>query len=771
MFMVRRNQKVHNMKIRRKILYLTTTFFSTLFYTSANAEAPIPLSQQLRVNDSLMQQLSLPRLDNAQLRSRDAAARVNNTAPVLRYAEPMDVSITPENGWQNVRLATRTEQMSVWRMTVNSPGALSLNLGFTDYYMPAGASLFIYTPDGKHRLRPFTSEDNEAHGQLWTPMVPGDTLILEVNVPVDKKPFLRLKLEKVNHGYLGSNMREVYDQVQIMSGSCNVDVVCPEGDAWQEQIRSVAAISTGGSLFCTGSALNNTANDGRGFFLTADHCGINSGNAASLVTYWNYQNSYCRTPGSSDSGGSGDGSLNDFNTGSVFRAGFDDSDFTLVELDDPFDPNHLVYLSGWNANPTLNTSAVGIHHPNVDEKRISFENDPVVRTNAYSNTPNANGTHVRIIDWDLGTTEPGSSGSPLFDQNHRIIGQLTGGSAACGNNSSDWYGAMAANWNGGGTNSSRVSNWLDANNTGQMAIDGMEASNNGGGQDPNAAFSFNCDTLNCTFDASGSTDSDGNIVSYSWSFGDGSNGSGVNPNHSYSSAGNYTVTLTVTDNDNRTDSLTKTVTVGDVNDGELSNGVPVSNLSGSTGETQEFYLVVPADATKVTFTMSGGSGDADLYVRFGSKPTTSAYDCRPYTGGNNETCEFNAQAGTYYVMVRAYNTYSGVSLVGSYETGNGGGDSGSNLNISLSSKDWFRHTIDVPAGTQTLTVTTSGGSGDADLYLRFGSAPTTSTYECRSWTSSNNESCVINNPAAGTWHVGVHAYRAISGVNEQWEYQ
>ena len=93
------------------------------------------------------------------------------------------------------------------------------------------------------------------------------------------------------------------------SGSCNVDVACPEGDAWRPQIRSSAAISTGGSLFCSGSLLNNTANDRKMFFLTANHCSINSGNAASLVTYWNYQNATCRIPGSAASGQNGDGSL------------------------------------------------------------------------------------------------------------------------------------------------------------------------------------------------------------------------------------------------------------------------------------------------------------------------------------------------------------------------------------------------------------------------------------------------------------------------------
>ncbi|NVK88313.1 MAG: S8 family serine peptidase [Gammaproteobacteria bacterium] len=104
----------------------------------------------------------------------------------------------------------------------------------------------------------------------------------------------------------------------------------------------------------------------------------------------------------------------------------------------------------------------------------------------------------------------------------------------------------------------------------------------------------------------------------------------------------------------------------------LTNGVPVSNLAGGSGDELEYKLDVPAGASNLVFTMSGGSGDADLYVRFGSKPTASSYDCRPYSSGNNEDCSFaTPQTGTYYVMVRGYSSFSGVTIVGSYSGGSG----------------------------------------------------------------------------------------------------
>jgi len=164
--------------------------------------------------------------------------------------------------------------------------------------------------------------------------------------------------------------------------------------------------------------------------------------------------------------------------------------------------------------------------------------------------------------------------------------------------------------------------------------------------------------------------------------------------------------------------------------------------------------------------MSGGSGDADLYVRFGAAPTDSTYDCRPYAGGNNESCTGSASGGTYYVRVKAYSAFSGVSLTGSYtEAGSGPTpiDSTTN-NISVGSNAWKRYTVDLGSGYSNLTVSISGGSGDADLYVRRGAQSTTSSYDCRPYKNGNNEECTFNSPASGTWHIDLRGYSAASGV-------
>ncbi|WP_305080658.1 M4 family metallopeptidase [Microbulbifer sediminum] len=196
---------------------------------------------------------------------------------------------------------------------------------------------------------------------------------------------------------------------------------------------------------------------------------------------------------------------------------------------------------------------------------------------------------------------------------------------------------------------------------------------------------------------------------------------------------------------------------------ELDNGVPVSGISGSQGEEIFYTLEVPAEANSTSFEISGGSGDADMYVKYGSAPTTSSYDCRPYRNGNNESCSFStAQAGTYHVMLRGYTSFSGVELVGSYSDDTG--DSWTRSDLSGTRGSWQHFTLDVGEGRSALEVQMSGGSGDADLYVRYGSEPTTSSYDCRPYRNGNSETCSFNTPQPGTWHISIRGYQSYSGV-------
>lgn len=145
--------------------------------------------------------------------------------------------------------------------------------------------------------------------------------------------------------------------------------------------------------------------------------------------------------------------------------------------------------------------------------------------------------------------------------------------------------------------------------------------------------------------------------------------------------------------------------------GELSNGVPVGNLSASQGEMDYWTMAVPSGASDLQFQISGGSGDADLYVRFGAQPTTSTYDCRPYLNGNNESCSFaSPSAGTWYVMLRAYSSYSGVTLQGSYSTS--APNNPPTANFSFSTSDLSASFTDTSSDSDGSVVAWSWSFGD-----------------------------------------------------------
>jgi vibriolysin len=205
----------------------------------------------------------------------------------------------------------------------------------------------------------------------------------------------------------------------------------------------------------------------------------------------------------------------------------------------------------------------------------------------------------------------------------------------------------------------------------------------------------------------------------------------------------------------------------------LTNGTPVTGIAGAKGSTLNYKIAVPAGASNLVITISGGTGDADLYTKFNVAPTKSVYDCRPYAGGNAETCTVAAPStGDYFIMLDGYAAYSGVTLKASFTTGGGGpgpGEIGNNIPVtglsdsgSPTFKFWKTASI---TGGRTLTVTISGGTGDADLYVRAGAQPTTSLYTCRPYKTGNAETCTITVPSGGAvYHIGLRDYSPYSGV-------
>ncbi|HOB53337.1 MAG TPA: pre-peptidase C-terminal domain-containing protein [Acidobacteriota bacterium] len=276
-------------------------------------------------------------------------------------------------------------------------------------------------------------------------------------------------------------------------------------------------------------------------------------------------------------------------------------------------------------------------------------------------------------------------------------------------------------------------------------------------------------------------------------------------------------------------------------DTALTSGVTLSGQSVAKGAWKYYFITVPAGATQLVLKTTGASADVDIYSKYNAKPTSSSYDCRPYSSSGNETCTHaNPSAGTWWLGVYGYaagtfavtgtvtaggTTYSiagsagtaGATVtaggatavsdasgnytlaglaagtytvtpsksgctftpaalsvtVGPNATGKnftaacGGGDTALASGVTLSGQSvaqgaWKYYFITVPAGASALEFKTTGASGDVDIYSKYSAKPTSSSYDCRPYTSSGNETCTHASPSAGTWWLGVYGYAAAS---------
>lgn len=475
--------------------------------TALAAGNPVPTAFTARVKPlARVDSIQLPMLDRAAIRVEDAADESLGKPP--RFAIPRKMSITPDKHgtWESVDADTR-----LWRYVVKTPDALSLNIGFTRFWLPQGARLLIYSPDGKQLRGPITAKDNAPYKQYWTAVVTAPEVVVELTIPASEVAKLELEIGQVGQGYrgFGSEKSGKGGLPPDSSGACNMDVKCLlSADPWQDNVRAVAAYTLGGSRHCSGSLVNNTAQDGKLYFMTANHCLDTQGEADTVVTYWNYDNTTCRVPGSAASGQPGDGRLDQTLSGATLRATYAGSDFTLLELNGEVPQAFGQFWAGWDRTPytdpggpdngdtacSPDSLCAAIHHPSVADKRITFAEANTVSSgyagNAVPPVP-GNRTHT-WVHWDPTpvfppnptmtippqVTEGGSSGSPLYNAQRRFIGQLHGGPSGCGatgDNLSDVYGRISISWEGGGAAASRLKDWLDPANNGAMTMDGRNA--------------------------------------------------------------------------------------------------------------------------------------------------------------------------------------------------------------------------------------------------------------------------------------------------------
>lgn len=591
-----------------------------------------------------------------ELARRAFAEKMLEVAP-LQFALPVAVRVSPKShgDW------FQTPSGRQWRLAIRAEGATDLNFGFGTLRIPVGAKLELIAGDKWSQVRygPYTGADTTA-GQFWSPPLPGDSATIVLTIPHGAKGPLDVELSQVGTGF-----RDLYKlnggPGLAKQGACNNDVVCEVGNGWRDQIRSVAAYTVGGADACTGTMVMDARQSFRPYFLTAWHCGVGAAQAPSVVTIWNYESAQC--------GDLGGGSRMDTVSGAQYVAGRADVDATLLELSSSPPTAYNVFWAGWDRSDIAPSGSVGIHHPGVDEKAISFNTDPL--TKVASCIASSTDTHWEVDNWEDGTTERGSSGSALFDANNQlVIGFLSGGSASCTSITEDCYGRMGVAWGGGASDSQRLGPWLDPDASGVLSIEGSDPLGFSVAVEPESAAV--CGAESAVFDVSiGSAGGFSEPITLSANDlpAGASAGFSVNP---VSPPGSSVLTISGTDNlnpENYSFSLTGS-------DGSIDRTVALSlNVSANTPALP--VLTTPINgATSVSINptlswASGGSGADSYRVEVATDAGFSSVVQSMLVTQTSVVPTTPLAAGTlYYWRVRAENGCgdSGFTQAGSFTT-------------------------------------------------------------------------------------------------------
>ncbi len=611
----------------KKIFLFVISVAAILFATSAySQDQPVSFVHPELLSE--IDNVNVVAPDMTQIMNEDDASEKNGE--MYKVARIIDLNLNMDNCGTTDILANGTK---VWRLKITSEGAKALKVMCEEFYIPQGALLFLYNENRRQLLR-VDANNNPKVGTYYSPkMIQGEALYMEYVQPASVAGNPVIKMDGLCYFYRGVDAFVGYYTQKRQTGfgssqSCEVNVNCQVGASWQDQKKGVAgiAIISGWSVgFCTGTLVNNTANDGTPYFLTADHCG--GVDEASSMSRWefnfNFEASGCSNPTSEPN--------YDVVTGCTLRArpsGAQSSgtDFLLLELSTTED--HLeeigAYYNGWDRSTTGAQSGACIHHPSGDIKKISFYVEQLT-AQTYSNSNTQNGhwwAKWQNNNNDItGVTEGGSSGSPLFNgANKLVVGTLTGGSSDCsqtGTARSDMYGRFDLHWENGGTaNANRLKPWLDPGNTGAETCPGRYP--NSGSSNPPDPTTLNADFTGSptTVDVGGTVAfrdaSTGDPTSWNWTFPGGSPASSTaqNPSVVYSTAGTYNVTLTVS-NANGQDTETKnayiTVNNGTVPDpqGELSAAFVASAYTITIGDCINFTDRSSGSPTSWNWTFQG----------------------------------------------------------------------------------------------------------------------------------------------------------------------
>ena len=459
-----------------------TTFFFFLFFsvcTVFSQETPnnVPISWYLENTDDVTT-IKLPPLDLETLQREDSINDRDKSLP-WRYGVKRSLKINVHKDGTVTHLDNGDK---LWRIAVSSPNAVNLSINFDDFYIPDGAKLFLYNDDRTDVLLPLTTTQNRNNQQLGSWFINGDKIWIEYYEPASVHEEVILHTSSIIHGYRMGQVERYVDGTRGLndSGNCNYDVNCPIGEDFDSQKdilkKAVALLNLGNGYLCSAVLINNTNKDKTPYLLTGNHCLDNSDPA-----FWSVRfNWMSPSPVCAEDEPSQDLQTNFTMSGAELKAANTLSDFALVQLFNEIPSSWDVAFAGWDITDELPQFEIGIHHPNGDIMKICRDNSGAIHETA-------NGTEVWLVGgmsvgegngWEIGTTESGSSGSPLFNQNGKIIGQLYAGNSSCdgldNNNDYDIYGRLAVSWDAGLTPDKRLKEWLDPNETGQTQLETIQ---------------------------------------------------------------------------------------------------------------------------------------------------------------------------------------------------------------------------------------------------------------------------------------------------------
>lgn len=453
-----------------------SAFIAMAMFFANNAVAQVSHGGEPLFNRSMVKagvpELSHPGIDNQRFLDEDLSA--------VKGAGPMRVGIM-----QDTRLDVVGEAKTVkdaagthYLMAVESENATFMSLHFSQFELPEGATVFFYDQSGDFFLGSFNASDVQEDGTFYTQAIPGSRVYIEYNVPEGQEPG-SLVIDRVCHGYkdifqtIAGNYQAAEESLKGAHGSaegnCHINVVCPEGDDWRDQIRSVVAIAiytNSAAYMCSGAVVNNTRQDKKPYILTAFHCQDLDEAVQNFVCYFLYQTNTC-------DGYSGPGNKSVTGANIIAKYSYSGgSDFLLLRLRQSIPDSYKPYYAGWDRRSVQPTAGAGIHHPGGDYKKISIPSSVTRGSGSYNKFII---TYWYTGDQNKGVTEEGSSGSPLFNADKRIVGQLYAGSSACDNmGGADLYGRFYSSWTGNNTDNGQLKKWLDPDNTGIETLDGLD---------------------------------------------------------------------------------------------------------------------------------------------------------------------------------------------------------------------------------------------------------------------------------------------------------